>query len=78
MPLKIDVSSYCVFKGTEKKLANGHNDHRCPQCQALRRIVIMVNNGTLDMILDVLGKTNPELRWSPADLIKQINGLKTV
>lgn len=78
MPQTINVEEFCVFKAQQDKLANGHSAKRCPQCAALRRVVILVNNGTLDMIAEVFKSTAPNVKLDPQDVYKQIQGLKTV
>lgn len=78
MALTVDVSEFCVFKANQAKLSNGHNEKRCPQCQALRRLTILVNNETLDMITKVFKATNPGVKLDPQEVAKQIEGLKTV
>jgi hypothetical protein len=78
MPLTINVEDFCVFKAQQEKLANGHNAKRCPQCQALRRVVILTNNETLDMIAGVFKATSPGVQLDPQDVYRQIQGLKTV
>ena len=78
MALVIDVEEFCVFKAQEAKLANGHSAKRCPQCQALRRVVIEVNNKTLDMIIEVFGHCKPGTVLPASDIARQIQGLKTV
>jgi hypothetical protein len=78
MPISINVEEFCVFKAQQEKLANGHNPKRCPQCNALRRVVILTNNETLDMIANVFKATAPSVKLDPQEVYKQIEGLKTV
>lgn len=78
MALEVNVEEFCAFKANQAKLSNGHGTKRCPQCQALRRLTILVNNETLDMIIKLLRATNPSVKLDPHELAKQIEGLKTI
>lgn len=74
MALVIDVEEFCILKAK----VGGHRSEKCPQCKALRAIVIEVNSKTLDMVKEIFERTEPEVRWSPEELVKHINGLKIV
>lgn len=78
MPLEINVEEFCLFKANAAKLSNGHNAKRCPQCQALRRLTIIVNNETLDMIIKVFRATSPTVKLDPQEYANKIEALKTV
>lgn len=78
MALVIDPTKYCLFKAREKQLSNGHDDKRCPQCKAIRALVIHVNNETLDMIENVYKRTQPDLHFTAKEIAQSIHDLKTV
>ncbi len=78
MALVIDVEQFCVFRANQTKLSNGHDSKRCPQCQAIRRLTIQVNNETLDMIATVFDRCKPETTLSAKEIATQIRSLKTV
>ena len=78
MALMIDPTQFCLFKAREQQLSNGHDDKRCPQCKAIRAVVIKVNNETLDMIEDVYRRTQPDLHFTAKEIAESIRNLKTV
>ncbi len=78
MALMINVEEFCVFRANQTKLSNGHDSKRCPQCQALRRLTIVVNNETLDMIAGVFARCKPETVIAASEIASKIEGLKTV
>jgi phage FluMu protein Com len=78
MALMVDPTMYCVFNINKQKLANGHDDKRCPQCKAVRALVIKVNNETLDMIENVYRRTQPDLHFTAKEIAEAIRNLKTV
>jgi phage FluMu protein Com len=78
MAMVIDPTQFCLFKKNAAKLANGHDDKRCPQCKAIRAVVIHVNNETLDMIENVFSRTEPDLHFTAKEVAQQIHNLKTV
>jgi len=78
MALLIDVEQYCVFRANQAKLSNGHNPVKCPQCQALKRVVIEVNNKTLDMIIDIFKRCKPGVLLEAKEYAEKIQALKSV
>lgn len=78
MAIVIDVEQFCVFRANQAKLSNGHSAKKCPQCQALRRLTIQVNNDTLDRIEEVFRHFKPGTMLDAKAVADQVHGLKTV
>ena len=78
MALVVTPEDFCIFKAQASKLANGHQQASCPQCQALRRLVVEVNNSTLDMIAEIFNRCKPGTTMSAEKIAAEILKLKSI
>ncbi len=78
MALVVTPEDFCIFKAQASKLANGHQQASCPQCAANRRLVIEVNNSTLDMIVQVFKRCKTGTVMTAEKIAEEIEKLNTV
>lgn len=73
MAIVIDVEKFCILKAR----VGGHQQDKCPQCQALKAFAIEVNNATLDLITEKMNQVKEGSKLDAKACVDAIIGLKT-